>query len=662
MFKIFNEILVSCITINPVYKTTYKDFVDYKPSIWYKTVEVFPEYNNLPDDSTLFYLGFVHSDTLLVFLKAYQKSEIAASILKNDQEDILNDDWILIMLDTEGKGNTAYAFQANPIGTKRDFIVSEGGDNVIEWDGDWRVKVNRTEYGYNMLFMIPLNSITFVEGLWGLRVERFIAGKGELQVLCNTGSFQSLSNIAKIQIDFSRINMTPYSTQSKELFDISPSFFVRAYRFRETGNSPYYSLKYGGNIRIKKGNSTLFDITLRPDFSDIEADIQEIPVNRKPIFYPEKRPFFMEGRALLETPINLVRTRNFESINKGVKFYSKSKRFSTILFLMEDSIFDTLSFGKISFSPKRNYELGIQYVFSPSNYKFLTLDSYLPLSLRQSTGIKIQATHREDVHSTLLFGSIYKRSEFQGLNMNFEFMHIDKHFLTPLSSLYFDDINYVSLNASYGKSMGKEIYVKPAISYFTDRSASSDTLVDEYMEGSLIFSKRAFSSAIIYQREYMPYLNIDVSRAKKKYFYMGGSLNYALSSYKSLEFTLLKGKYLDFNSYLASVKLKTTPIRNLNLGFKFDRIGFTNTDAMPEENLFQIFGIVSLFKNNLIIKPYFGYHKVNEQVSLFTKQIAYLNISKLLKIYGVFVFEKTKDDEKLLYQKTDHTIKLVLNF
>ncbi len=117
--------LISCLSIKPVY-TSKSINLETEGNKLYRMITVYPSLDSFPEDSTVFSVGFV-KDSFVVHVMAYQKEKIAASILKNDQEDIMNDDWILVMLDTEGKSNSAYCFQANPRGTKRDFMLSQGG-------------------------------------------------------------------------------------------------------------------------------------------------------------------------------------------------------------------------------------------------------------------------------------------------------------------------------------------------------------------------------------------------------------------------------------------------------------------------------------------------------------------------------------------------------
>ncbi len=650
--------LLSCIVIKPAYTSSIDSFKLVSQKRPYHTVTVYPSMDSMPVDSTIFSAGFV-GNSFVVYIKAYQKEKIAASILKDDQEDIMNDDWILIMLDTEGKSNSAYCFQANPRGTKRDFMLSQGGDKYVEWDGSWKVKTQKTDYGYSMLFIIPLNSITYTRSRWGIRLERFISEKGELQAICNTGSFQGLEGIASINIDFSKIK-GPHYRQGRNKFELLPSFYIRGFVENSYQTERSYNLMYGGNIRIKRKSSTVFDLAIHPDFSDIEADIQEISISRKPFYYPEKRPFFMEGRDLFVTPINLLRTRNFESVNLGLKFYTKARGLSFITYLVSDEVFDTMSFGKVNFSLARGCNAGLQYIFSPSSYKFLTSDFNLPVYKRKNIGAKFQFSRRFDSASSLLYGEIYKRSEFTGLNVRMSFTHVDRNFLTQLQTLYFDNINEVMLNVDYGISLHNGISLKPSVFYYEDHSNSNDTLIDRYLNTSLLLTRGKFSLTFLHQREDMPYLPYNF--AIKSFKYSGLSFIYSKSSYENLEINYLTGKYLGFSSSIKSMKLKVNPFGMINLGIRFDDYSYDRESGLSDERLLQVFGIVSLIKRHLVLKPYVGYHITHENRSLFSKNVIYLSVSENLGVYGVFQLNGIKGSEKDWYKESAHTLKIVYNF
>ena len=644
--------LINSLVIKPFYSQEIGKIDALSKGNIYRTITVYPKLDSFPEDSTLFSVGF-SKGRFIIKIKAYQKEKIAASILKNDQEDIMSDDWILVMLDVQGSGNTAYGFQATPKGTKRDFMLTQGGDNVVEWDGKWDVKTQKTDYGYSMMFIIPLNTLSFTKSNWGFRLERYISAKGALQVLCNTGSFQSLDNIAKISIDFSKLSDNIAKGIEKG-FKISPSFYIRSFR-HDSANAPSsYALMYGGNIRLRKGNATLLDLAIHPDFSDIEADILEIPMNKKPIFYPEKRPFFMEGRDILMTPINLVRTRNFEDVSSGLKFYTKSKDISSIFYVLKDEVFDTISFGKANYSPKNGYNVGLSYIFSPYSYKFISSDADLILYNKEHIGASVQFSRRFDTTSNLFYAKLYRRSEFTGLNMRIEFTHIDKHFLTPLSTLYFDDINEVSLLTEYGIVLKNNIAIKPSISYYQDKAASSDTLKDASLNVSLNLTKNRFSLALQYQTEKMPYLPYNLP--EKSYSYQGVALGYSVSSYENVELAYLKGEYLGYASDFKLLKLKLSPFGLFNIGFKYEGMGYQSSSGLPNEDMYQFFGIINIKKLHFMLKPYIGYHKVQNSKEIFTKEIAYLNISDNFGIYGVFQMKDNAD------KKSDYTLKIVYNF
>jgi len=196
-------ILVSLQIVPTFYKNEQSFMKDIKVNPGFKLIKVYPNEDIEPPESTTIWIGY-SQDALYVFARNYQKG-IQASTRKRDSENIMADDWILVYVDTQGRGNEAYCFQFNPLGTKRDFILTEGGSNVEEWDGDWYVDVKNTEYGWDALLVIHFKSISFAKTDWGIQIERYIAKSTELQLLVKLPSFQQVKGIAALKLDFNKI-------------------------------------------------------------------------------------------------------------------------------------------------------------------------------------------------------------------------------------------------------------------------------------------------------------------------------------------------------------------------------------------------------------------------------------------------------------------------
>ena len=244
-----------------------------------------------------------------------------------------SDDYIRFVLDTFNDQRRAYVFSVNPLGVQQDGIWNEGGggrhrfgppidDNPdFLWESAGRV----TDWGYAVEVRIPLKSLRFPdldEQSWGLQVIRKISRNGfeESWAPISNNIANRLTQSGKLTglqgLDaglFMEIN--PVVT-GKRLgsFDDEVGAFAREDPDGDFG----LNLTYGVT-----SNLTL-DATYNPDFSQVEADAGQIAVNERfALFFPEKRPFFLEGTEIFSLPKQLVYTRSIANPIGGAKMTGK---------------------------------------------------------------------------------------------------------------------------------------------------------------------------------------------------------------------------------------------------------------------------------------------------------------------------------------------------
>jgi len=618
-------LLIAKLIIEPIYVESVEEFLKKAslPDSTLRLYQVYPSLDSLPEESTFFRVGLISANTFAVYFKNYQKAKISSTVKKDDQEDIMADDFVLLFLDTGGYGNSAYGFQVNPSGTKRDFVLSEGGDNVEEWDGKWQAKAEITDYGYDVLILIPLSEISYTRNPWGVKLGRFIAGAGKFQFSNIEGSFQSLSHMHKVNIDFEGLK----SEESyKSSLQMRNSFFVRGWTQKQDSLS-FNRLSFGGNFRFKKGTSTVLDIVVKPDFSEIEADVKEISLKRRPIFYPEKREIFMEGKELYSLPYQLIWTRAFEDISFGAKFYTKSEKLSGIAFLLNEESYDTLSFGKINFAPVHGFNLGTSYLWSPTSYSLASIDLSGVIVPKIGFGFQSQISRRFDEKSNLYYVRFYRRSEFKGLEASASFLQIDENFVMPFSPIYFENVREYSLNFGYGIPLGKASYVKPQVYFDELRDLTSEDLVERYLNFEISGAKGPYGMGLSYVKDelaYLDYLPEDI-----RYYSFGGIIfSYAPASYNNVGVSFMKGKYLGENSDNVTLKLKISPFNLFNAGVNLQilRYGEVNT------SIFQIFGLVPIIKDRFILKPYIEHNRDGQTETLYIKNVGYLYLTDYISV------------------------------
>lgn len=286
-------------------------------------VQYAPKEGGTPTQKTTAWMGYDTKNLYIAFrCDDTEAGKIRASVTNRDNA--MDDDWIVVFLDTFNERRRASSFLLNPIGVQMDMIrVEEGGNDNMDdsWDTVWESDGRVDKSGYTVEMAIPFKSLRFPDAAkktWGLVLGRSIPRSGEI-VLWPSFSRQIpglLTQGGEIVI--------PGEVERGKNIEVMPV----ATSLKREGESidfePGVNLKYG-----LKSDLTL-DATLNPDFSHIEADAPQIDVNlRFALRYSEKRPFFLEGMEIFKFPeIEMVYTRRIIDPLWGVKASGKIGRFT----------------------------------------------------------------------------------------------------------------------------------------------------------------------------------------------------------------------------------------------------------------------------------------------------------------------------------------------
>jgi hypothetical protein len=241
-------------------------------------------------------------NNVYVAIKSHDSGKDSIS-MRLSRRDELDGDMAGILFDTYYDKRTAFGFFVSAAGVKSDFVQSNDGETEDEtWDPIWWVKTTKTETGWNAEMRIPLTQLRFEEGeeqLWGLQVLRSIFRKDELsswQAMEREKSgfvsqFGTINGIKNIKPKNS-LNVTPYVVARTERFEKEPEN-----PFRSSGKMN--DLDVGLDAKIGLTNYLTMDLTINPDFGQVEADPSEVNLSTYETFFEEKRPFFIEGKNIL---------------------------------------------------------------------------------------------------------------------------------------------------------------------------------------------------------------------------------------------------------------------------------------------------------------------------------------------------------------------------
>ncbi|HEY4129280.1 MAG TPA: carbohydrate binding family 9 domain-containing protein [Gemmatimonadaceae bacterium] len=289
-------------------------------------------------DSTDVYVWY-STDAIYFGIRAFEPHSTVTATLA-DRDRVSSDDNVEIHLDTFDERNRAFVFVVNPLGVQADGIKSEAGgfipgSNVAPGQNDlsadflWQSRGHMTEFGFEVEVRIPFSSLRYrAEDVqtWGLQIQRNVQHSGYQETWTTTkrasasfitqeGELVGLTGMHHGQ----SVELNPELTNTTNGTPCCAST-LRDWRY---SSSP----QLGGNIRWALGSNAVLNGTIKPDFSQVEADATQIAADaRFALFYAEKRPFFVEALDQFNVPNSLVYTRTIVQPSGAVKLTEKVGR------------------------------------------------------------------------------------------------------------------------------------------------------------------------------------------------------------------------------------------------------------------------------------------------------------------------------------------------
>jgi hypothetical protein len=283
---------------------------------------------------------------LFVAFQAFDSEPASVRARVSRRDDVFQDDYVTVHLDTFDDRRRAYVFHFNPVGIQSDGIYNEGravgrdwAANVdASWDGVLVSKGVVNGEGYVVEAAIPFATLRYQAGpgrAFGLHLSRWISRKAEIvhwrpisrdasSLLVQMGRLTGLEGIGRGRT----LDLIPEAVGS-----VTDTQQPGGAEDRDADGEPGLTATWA-----LTPNMTLAGAA-NPDFSQIEADVPQIDVNQRfPLFYPEKRPFFLEGDQYFRSPgaLTFVNTRQIVDPDWGVKLAGKTGRQSVGLLAASD--------------------------------------------------------------------------------------------------------------------------------------------------------------------------------------------------------------------------------------------------------------------------------------------------------------------------------------
>ena len=231
----------------------------------------------------------------------------AAQLTRRDAQ-LLNDDAVVLLLDTHNDQQSAYYFMTNLLGTQSDGRVANDGRTVDDtWDAAWQTAAARTDSGWTVEMAIPFRSMSFASGedrTWGINFGR--SRRRTLEVSYWAGPLENQWRVSQAGA-ITGLQIAPPSQRHQ----------VIAYGLSRAQQDTTVELDAGVDLRYAVTPQLNAFVTVNPDFATIEADQERVNLTRFELALPEKRPFFLESAELYRQRIRTFYSRRIADIDYG---------------------------------------------------------------------------------------------------------------------------------------------------------------------------------------------------------------------------------------------------------------------------------------------------------------------------------------------------------
>src|SRR5213083_1612253 len=277
-------------------------------------------------------------DAIYFGVRAFESHGAVVRATLADRDNIDADDRVEILLDTYLDHRRAMMFAVNPLGVQQDGVWSDGVgagaaggpsaggrfDATIDLNPDYvyESRGRLTDWGYEVEVRIPLKSLRYQSADpqdWGLQIVRVVQHSGYEE----TWTPAVRANASFLIQSGRLVGLT--GLKRGVVLDFTPEFTTKVDGAPGAGGYDYTGTpELGGNLRWGVTQNLAVTATANPDFSQVEADVGQVTVNERfALFFPEKRPFFLEGLEQFDTPNALIYTRRISSPVAGAKLTGK---------------------------------------------------------------------------------------------------------------------------------------------------------------------------------------------------------------------------------------------------------------------------------------------------------------------------------------------------
>jgi hypothetical protein len=268
----------------------------------------FPDEGDAPSDATIMRILY-DDDALYVAFECHQAhAAIVDRLTRRDRE--VEADRVSVFVGSRGDRKTAYEFTVDASGTLVDAIRYDDTERSLDWDENWEARTSIEPQAWTAELKIPLRILRFeteATQSWDFQARRYISEKQE------TDEWSFIPRSVAGEVSHYGTLDALEGLEARSPLELRP-FVLGRFRRLDAGSTGAVSgtdFKVSGGLDLKwhPTDSLVLDATINPDFAQVEADQLVLNLTSYETYYPEKRPFFLEGIDLFATPRQLLYTR-----------------------------------------------------------------------------------------------------------------------------------------------------------------------------------------------------------------------------------------------------------------------------------------------------------------------------------------------------------------
>ena len=317
----------------PVIDGQLNDAIWQSAALFGDFVQTNPGDNVAPTHPTEFMMGYDAKNLYMAFRIKQDRDTVRATVARRDN--IFNDDYVLVHLDTFNDQRQAYLLFFSPLGIQADGTFTEGRGEDYSLDILMESKGVLTEDGFTIEVAIPFKSLRYEAGKdkrWGLHINRRVKYKnneynswmptnrsisGWLNQAGQIMGLEGIETTRQLEINPS-LTLSETGRRTRFTFDGDP-----AGRFVNEG----LKAEFGTTAKFSLTPTITLDFAYNPDFAQVEADAPVTTANQRfPIFFAEKRPFFLERIDIFRSGLDVVNTRAIIDPDVAVKLTGRRGR------------------------------------------------------------------------------------------------------------------------------------------------------------------------------------------------------------------------------------------------------------------------------------------------------------------------------------------------